>query len=71
MGTPRINRGRLILSFMRSRMVMIFIGAIGGMLLRGIIGLFIGGVALVLGYTLSLAWLDVDQPSYEGKVDTV
>jgi len=26
---------------------------------------------LALGYKLSLAWVDVDQPSYEDKVDTV
>ena len=43
-------------------MVVIFMGAIGGMLLSGIIGLFIGAVVLPLGYKLLLAWLDVEQP---------
>ena len=50
-------------------MVVIFMGAIGGMLLSGIIGLFIGAVVLTLGYKLFLAWLNVDQPSYTDKVD--
>jgi predicted PurR-regulated permease PerM len=50
-------------------MVVIFMGAIGGMLLSGIIGLFIGAVVLTLGYKLFLAWLDVDQPSYADKAD--
>ena len=48
-------------------MVVIFMGAIGGMLWSGIIGLFIGAVVLTLGYKLFLAWLDVDQPSYPDK----
>ena len=50
-------------------MVVIFMGAIGGMLLSGIIGLFIGAVVLTLGYKLFLAWLDVDQPSLADKAD--
>lgn len=37
--------------------VVIFIGAIGGFLASGIIGLFVGSVVLALGYTLFLAWL--------------
>lgn len=38
-------------------MAVIFIGAIGGMLHYGIIGLFVGAVVMVLGYTLFIAWL--------------
>jgi predicted PurR-regulated permease PerM len=38
-------------------MVIIFIGAIGGFITSGIIGLFIGAVILALGYKLFLAWL--------------
>lgn len=38
-------------------MVVVFIGAIGGFLTSGIIGLFVGAVVLVLGYKLVLAWL--------------
>lgn len=43
-------------------MAVIFLGAIGGFLSSGIIGLFIGAVVLVLGYKLFLAWLNEDQP---------
>lgn len=39
-------------------MAVIFIGAIGGMLAHGIIGLFIGAVVFVLGYTLFMVWLE-------------
>lgn len=38
-------------------MVVIFVGAIGGLLNAGIIGLFIGPVILALGYELFLAWI--------------
>ena len=38
-------------------MVVIFLGAIGGFLASGIIGLFVGAVVLALGYKLFLAWL--------------
>ncbi len=38
-------------------MSIIFIGAIGGLMLSGIIGLFVGAVVLVLGYTLFATWL--------------
>ena len=46
-------------------MAVIFIGAIGGMLHYGIIGLFVGAVIMVLGYTLFIAWLK----SAEGTVE--
>jgi len=36
----------------------IFVGAIGGFVTIGIIGLFIGAVVLSVGYKLFLAWLD-------------
>lgn len=38
-------------------MPVILLGAIGGMLLSGIIGLFVGAVVLALGYTLLESWL--------------
>lgn len=38
-------------------MSIIFVGAIGGMILSGIVGLFVGAVIMVLGYTLFMAWL--------------
>ena len=45
--------------------VVIFLGAIGGFLSSGIIGLFVGSVVLVLGYTLFMAWLDIQQDTAE------
>jgi len=41
-------------------MAVIFVGAIGGFLASGIIGLFIGSVILVLGYEMLLGWLEID-----------
>jgi predicted PurR-regulated permease PerM len=38
-------------------MAVIFIGAIGGFIASGIIGLFVGAVVLVVGYKLFQAWL--------------
>jgi predicted PurR-regulated permease PerM len=42
-------------------MAVIFVGAIGGLLNAGIIGLFIGPVILVLGYELFLVWLKMPE----------
>jgi predicted PurR-regulated permease PerM len=39
-------------------MLVILIGAIGGMISSGIIGLFIGSVILAVGYKLFMAWLE-------------
>ncbi len=38
-------------------MLVILLGAIGGMVMSGIIGLFIGSVILAVGYELFMAWL--------------
>ena len=38
-------------------MPVILLGALGGMMLNGIVGLFIGAVVLALGYELTLAWM--------------
>ena len=43
--------------------LVIFLGAIGGFMAMGIIGLFVGAIVLSVGYTLFLAWLDEDIPS--------
>lgn len=40
--------------------LVILLGAIGGMMLFGILGLFVGAIALALGYELFMAWLDKD-----------
>jgi predicted PurR-regulated permease PerM len=43
-------------------MAVIFLGAIGGFLLSGIVGLFVGAIILVLGYRLFMVWFYQDQP---------
>jgi predicted PurR-regulated permease PerM len=48
-------------------MAVIFVGAIGGFLAHGIIGLFVGAVVLSLGYTLFRAWLDEERTSQTEK----
>jgi len=40
--------------------VVVFLGAIGGFLAIGIIGLFVGPIVLSVGYKLFLAWVDED-----------
>jgi predicted PurR-regulated permease PerM len=36
----------------------VFLGAIGGFIAVGIIGLFLGAIVLSVGYKLFLAWLE-------------
>lgn len=43
-------------------MLVILLGAMGGMMSSGIIGLFVGAVLLSLGYTLFTQWLASDEP---------
>jgi len=42
-------------------MLVILIGAIGGAMLSGIIGLFVGAVILALGYEILVAWMKTDE----------
>jgi predicted PurR-regulated permease PerM len=44
-------------------MAVIFLGAVGGMLLSGIVGLFVGAIVLALGYKLFQAWLNAETPT--------
>jgi predicted PurR-regulated permease PerM len=46
-------------------MLVILIGAIGGAIGYGIVGLFIGSVVLALGYELFTAWMAPDEPPAE------
>lgn len=54
-------------------MPVVLIGALGGMLTNGIIGLFIGPVVLAVGYELFMSWvaqpLAVDSPAEEPAPD--
>ena len=46
---------------MKTPMLVILIGALGGMIWGGILGLFIGAVVLALGYELLQAWLRAEE----------
>ena len=48
-------------------MPVILLGAIGGMMLSGIVGLFIGAVVLALGYELTVAWVKGDEKYLIGQ----
>ena len=42
-------------------MAVVFVGAIGGFIRYGIVGLFVGAVIFTLGYGLFIAWLKTDE----------
>lgn len=44
-------------------MLVILLGAIGGMIASGIVGLFVGAVVLTLGYKLFHAWIMIGEPA--------
>jgi predicted PurR-regulated permease PerM len=46
-------------------MLVIFLGAIGGFMMSGFIGLFIGAVVLSLGYELATTWIEVESDKAE------
>lgn len=46
-------------------MLVILLGAIGGMITSGIVGLFIGAIILALGYKLLVVWLEWGDPVSE------
>jgi len=46
-------------------MLVILLGAIGGMVLSGIIGLFVGAIILALGYELFMKWLNEETEAVE------
>ena len=52
-------------------MLVILIGAIGGMLSMGMIGLFVGAVVFALAYILFKFWMAVEEQSDEEKNGTV
>lgn len=49
-------------------MLVILLGAIGGMILFGIVGLFIGAIVLALGYEILSAWMETDELNNPRKV---
>ena len=50
-------------------MPVILLGALGGMIASGIIGLFIGPVMLAVGYQLFWQWIN-DQPVADASSET-
>jgi len=50
-------------------MLVILLGAIGGMMTSGIVGLFIGAVILALGYSLFRVWVQKGNPPEEETTD--
>ena len=50
---------------MSTPMLVILLGAIGGMMMSGIIGLFVGAIVLALGYELFIKWLNPGEEAVE------
>jgi len=50
---------------MSTPMLVILLGAIGGMMMSGIIGLFVGAIVLALGYELFMKWLNDGEQAVE------
>jgi predicted PurR-regulated permease PerM len=44
-------------------MLVILLGAIGGMITAGIVGLFVGAIVLALGYKLLVEWVQLGEPA--------
>ena len=51
-------------------MLVILLGAIGGMITNGIVGLFTGAVILALGYKLLEVWLDLGTTPADASAET-
>jgi len=51
-------------------MLVILIGAIGGMIAAGVIGLFIGAVILAIGYKLFTAWVEDSWPEEVAAIES-
>ena len=52
----------------RVPMLIILIGAIGGMIGSGIIGLFIGPVILAIGYEIFVSWIGDGAPAHKAQI---
>ena len=57
-GSDNILKPILLGRGLNTPMLVIFLGAIGGFMSAGFIGLFVGAVVLALGYELFMAWID-------------
>ena len=52
-------------------MLVILLGAIGGMIMSGIIGLFVGAVVLALAYKLFITWLEAEVQEELAAVENI
>jgi predicted PurR-regulated permease PerM len=52
-------------------MLVIFMGAIGGFMAAGFVGLFVGGVVLSLGYELARTWISEEADTDEATAEAV
>ena len=52
-------------------MLVILLGALGGMMMSGIIGLFVGAVVLGLGYKLLMTWLEQADTTEQAETEAV
>jgi len=50
-------------------MLIIFLGAIGGFILQGFIGLFTGAIVLSIGYELFMAWLNESESEGQAEIE--
>ena len=50
-------------------MLVILLGALGGMAMSGIVGLFVGAVVLSLTYELMMVWLNLEQEDQVNQQD--
>ena len=50
-------------------MLVILIGALGGMMMSGIIGLFVGAIVMALSYRLFMVWLTEDFDDGESEAE--
>jgi predicted PurR-regulated permease PerM len=64
-GSDAILKPMLLGRGVKTPMLVILLGAIGGAIAMGIIGLFIGAVVLALGYEVLVAWMAPDEPEAE------
>ena len=59
-GSDTVLKPLLLGKGLETPMLVILIGALGGMILQGFLGLFIGPVVLAIAYNLYLAWVNQD-----------
>lgn len=62
LGRPRINKPLMLGRGVKTPMVVILLGALGGMAASGIHEMFVGATLLTLGYQIFMGWV-ADNPN--------